>query len=241
MIPGELARPDDGDQQQRPDQRVDRARGDDDEQRHRPYAGRARWAWCCGPRRKADRYRDARSPSAVPIVAIFRVSQSGTPELIDVAPAWAEPYGPPEITGLFGAGVQNEEPDRLVRDQLEAIAQRSGWRRSANRPRSSQLPVRRSRRCQTLSSRDSSLTGITAPTCGRSRRGTRSQHHEGDDDQQDRRRRIELVAFEGRVQGRADPATANDADDRRFPEVDIETVEPERPMNAGHAPAAGQP
>ena len=34
---GEHARPDNGDQHQRPDQRVDRARRDDDEQRDRPH------------------------------------------------------------------------------------------------------------------------------------------------------------------------------------------------------------
>ena len=90
-MPGSRPGPRMDDQQQRPDQRVDRPRRDDDEQRDRPQQQRARRR-VAGRERRRSGPPSAR-PEAVPSVAMFSVSHNGLPEHRQVRSIAAAPCG----------------------------------------------------------------------------------------------------------------------------------------------------
>ncbi len=129
MTPAKTPGPDDGDQQQRPDQRVDRAGRDDDEQRDGPDEAASTGVVLRAARNATGTARN--SAAIVPRVAMLSVSQIGHPELVDIGPARRR-RAVRDVAG-DARRIPDEEPGGRVAKSA-ASTRRRPRRRSASRP-----------------------------------------------------------------------------------------------------------
>ena len=127
--PGQHAGAEDRHQQQRPDQRIDRARRHDDEQRNRSHEQHARRG--VARRQECDRHREDNGQQRAERRDRERVPER-PPQLVEIGPARRH-HARTDIGGLPRC-IQDERPDRVLGHDLPAEHEQRDQQQPAEPP-----------------------------------------------------------------------------------------------------------